>query len=351
MNDRYGLCAPGSFDGGGAELFRRCLPHIRRVASNTLRERLQNMDASHSLHQVGTEVQGVGGEALLALPWTRMGKVKGTIAGAGSETMQIDIAPSSSSPTATVYAIGTTIAGQEKGLGTTVTYNVLRYGALANALKIDARVTADTAAQDYLTVQTTNAAVGVIRLLRRHLAQGDGTTGVLGLQAGTFPMIMVTPTANFDQDVRSMIMSVATTGGGAGEGADCILGGWKSLRKLLGLSSTTNTSNRWATGFARDEATGLIVPHFMGLPCFRVDADETVEATDGKLWAVNRGLTGLHIAYCYGAEDTYGMALEETSLGGQTGAREYTAHGAYALVVGEDTAIAYLKGFSVAQPL
>ena len=131
---------------------------------------------------------------------------------------------------------------------------------------------------------------------------------------------------------------------GTGEGIDCFFAGILTLRRMMALAVTQSGFGEWK----RDFRTGRTVFHYMGIPVYRTETNETDSTNKGgKLYAANLGPTGLQMIHAYGQSDTFGIAVQETPVTAQTGLREITVHGAWALVLWEKEAIMELNNFDI----
>lgn len=145
--------------------------------------------------------------------------------------------------------------------------------------------------------------------------------------------------ANLQVNLTKAITSVTVTGTGAGEGANCLVGGPLALRALIGTAAGGSASSGWK----EDSRTGRSVYHWLGLPFYRTDCDES---GGGRMYAANLGPSGLTLAYGAGTAETYGFQVDEMPITESSANREYTVHGAFSLVAFEAESIFELTGIS-----
>ncbi len=242
--------------------------------------------------------------------------------------------------TGTAYTSSTSISAITT-LGTEAQLRLARIGARLEDLIIDDRAAAkDTAHQDLYWKAVTGATI-VLRQLDTQLATGNGSApNMLGLES--LPSIFTGRTAaeatsaDFEKDVRKAIAAVTTNGRGPGEGAHCLIGNDRILRRLMAVSSGQNGDSGWR----HDPRSGLVVFHYMGLPFYR-----TAIATTGippneetKLYAANLGPTGLNLVYAYGSPSSFGLALDDASSPSGQAVKDMFVHGAWALACWEGEA-------------
>jgi hypothetical protein len=228
---------------------------------------------------------------------------------------------------------------------------ISRIGVRFPALRLDTALAAPTTAQSPRDVYMLNALTLSLRALDTALARGTGTApnGQAQQMRGLSVMAGVTSigysrttpssAANLQVSLTKAITSVTVTGSGAGEGANCLVGGPLALRALIGTAAGTSASSGWK----EDARTGKSVYHWLGLPYYRTDCDES---TGGTMYAANLGPSGLALAYGAGSAETYGFQVDELPITETSGNREYTVHGAFALVAFEAESIFELTGIA-----
>lgn len=305
------------------------------------------IDASRPLFRVGGSSKV--SDALHALSFIKgspvIGTVSGTTQGTLESTMSVQVQRIESVEQPLKYELQSTDVTNVSSVLSTIptkglqTFNLGRIGGRARVLTIDQTVTAPGTVQDYSDIQLQTAAIGLLR--RVDLEIGQGQFG--GSPAGFDGLSQLAPartsgsSGDFGADMRLLLSLITPNGSsGTGEAVDCLFGGPLVLRKLMALSQSQGGIGTWA----RDGRTGRNVFHYMGIPFYRTQTNEVQTVDGGVIYAANLGPTGLQMIHAFGTADTFGVAVQETPVTTATGTREVTVHGAWALVLWEQEALA-----------
>lgn len=282
-------------------------------------------------------------ELLQALPMVKgyplMDVGKGT--GVSTTSLKVQVQwPKELSPLK-FYDLSNTPMPLDGDLDAAFTFNVARLGLVVNALQIDSAVGVRGSSGNPLDQQVRSASVQTLRAI-------DGAIGGIGLIGGAAAFASLDTLAgpsglkrnadssnNLEEDARRALAEICPTGGGAGEGPDCLIGSTFTMRALMATSSGQTGQSGWR----RDLRTGLNIYHYMGIPFYRVGTTESEESTTGALYAANLGVTGVCLVHAYGTADSYGLQVDENPFSSSTGTRQLLIHGAWSLVVWEPEAI------------
>ena len=223
------------------------------------------------------------------------------------------------------------------------TFNVGRIGLTVDAFQIDATVGVRGSSGNPLDQQVRSASVQTLRAIDHAIGGSGGSGAFADLSTLTDTAALnrnAASSGNIEEDARRALAEVCPSGGGAGEGPDCLIGSVYTLRALM----ATPSGQTGQSGWRRDPRTGLNIYHYMGIPFYRVGTDEASDTTMGALYAANLGVTGCCLVYAYGTADSYGLQVDENPFSSTTGMRQLLVHGAYSLVIWEPEAIFRITG-------
>lgn len=328
-----------------------CVGQVVSRTIDTAASFTPTIDASRVLFCVGNATKV--SDALHALSFIKGSPVRATIAGGApsllSSTLSVQVQRLTSVPQPLSYNLSSTdVQDVAAVLEEPSTFTLARLGGRVRVLTIDQQSTAPNTSQDLADLQLQNAAIGIIRRIDREIGQGltsgspEGFDGLPKLCSNN-----VSGAINFSSALREVMVNVCCNGtAGSGEGIDCFFGGPLVLRKLIAQSVAEGGTGEWRN----DERTGRKVFHYLGIPYYRTETAENAE-TGGALFAANLGTTGLQMLYAYGSRETFGIAAQETPVTTATGLREITVHGAWALVLWEQSALWSITDISLTPPL
>lgn len=284
-------------------------------------------------------------EFLQAIPMVKgypiMGVGKGT--GVAATSLMVKVQWPLGPTSVNFYDVGTPPEGVDGDLAEAFTFNVGRIGLTVDALQIDASVGVRGSSGNPLDQQVRSASVQTLRAIDHAIGRSGGSGAFADLftltEAGALNRNAAS-SGDIEEDARRALAEVCPSGGGAGEGPDCLIGSVYTLRALM----ATPSGQTGQSGWRRDPRTGLNIYHYMGIPFYRVGTDEASDTTMGALYAANLGVTGCCLVYAYGTADSYGLQVDENPFSSTTGMRQLLVHGAYSLVIWEPEAIFRITG-------
>jgi len=308
----------------------------------------QAIDLSRTAFRVGGGTRVA--DLLYALPYVKATPVLGSL-GSTTTDLRAEVARAADGiPGIVSYDLeSAAVSDTSRKLSPAQTFPLERLGGRARVLTIDQIVTPGGTAQSYASYNVQVAAVAVLAALDKALAQEANTGGSAGLKGLSQLGIengatrVAASSKDIERDASLALTSISCTDGAAGAGPDCLIAGRRVLRKLM-----ASTSGRSGTsGWGRDVRSGRRVYHYLGLPVYRADIDETHTTRMGRLWAANLGPTGLNLLHVHGTRSSFGLELQETPVTTATGAREITVHGAWGLMLWEPEALYEVNAIDV----
>jgi hypothetical protein len=246
------------------------------------------------------------------------------------------------------YASGTSLPVLPSLPGIEDQLLLARVGYRIQKLIIDDKVTPDGTAHDAAYWKILTAAYALLRELDNALARGTGVESVprirglatLSSTSGR-TVALQTPTSNLEPYLRRALGAITPNDCGPGGGPHCLIGSNKGMRRLMATAAGQSGSSGWRN----DPVSGQFVYHYMGIPFYRSDIDETGSVS--RIYAANLGPTGLNLVYTHGTPASFGLEVDDTSASTGTAVDEAVVHGAFALALWENEALFEISNIDV----